>query len=277
MNLNDVIHRNMALRPWEEGEKIPWNDPGFSRRMLREHLTQKHDAASRRTSKIKRHVDWLQQVVLESRPSRILDLGCGPGLYSSRLAALGHTCHGIDFSPASIEYAREHSPGTCSYSLSDLRSADYGEGYDLAIFIYGEPNVFKVADARAILKKSYAALNPGGRLLLEIQTFDAVEQLGNQPATWYSSPHGLFSDEPHLCLMESFWDETQSVATERFLIVDAGSGEVSRYAASTKAYDDDAIKSLLHVAGFGGMRFFPSLTGKEETGGYGFEVIVAEK
>ena len=25
--------------PWDEGDNIPWNEPGFSRRMLREHLT----------------------------------------------------------------------------------------------------------------------------------------------------------------------------------------------------------------------------------------------
>lgn len=35
----------------------------------------------------------------------MLDLGCGPGLYSHRLATLGHRVHGIDFGPASIAYA----------------------------------------------------------------------------------------------------------------------------------------------------------------------------
>jgi predicted TPR repeat methyltransferase len=44
--------------------------------------------------------------VLQSEPQRILDLGCGPGLYTQRLASLGHTCVGIDISPASIAYAR---------------------------------------------------------------------------------------------------------------------------------------------------------------------------
>ena len=277
MKLKDIVERNMDLQPWEEGEKIPWNEPAFSRRMLREHLTQRHDAASRRTAVIRKHVDWIHRFVLEERPSRILDLGCGPGLYTSRLAACGHICCGIDFSPASIEYATKHSHSDCSYILADVRTADFNEGYDLVMFIYGELNVFKKTDSRAILQKSYAALNPGGRLLLEISTFDAIEQIGNQPATWYSSTKGLFSDMPHLCLMESFWDEKQSVATERYLIVDAAAGEVSRYAASSQAYEENVLKLLLKEAGFRQVSFHPSLTGKEVAGMEDFVVIIARK
>jgi SAM-dependent methyltransferase len=277
MNLNEVVQRNMSPQPWEEGDKIPWNDPGFSRRMLKEHLAQTHDAASRRTPTIKKQVNWIHQSVLGGRPSHILDLGCGPGLYSSRLATLGHTCHGIDFSPASIAYASRQTGRKCRFTLADVRLAEFGRGYDLAMFIYGEFNVFTKKDARGILRKAHEALLHGGKLLLEISTYDGVEQLGNQPSTWYSSPGGLFSDRPHLCLMESFWDQTRHVATERYMIVDAVTGEVRRYASSTQAYDERSIKTLLRGVGFKRINFHPSLTGKEEAGADDFLVIVAEK
>jgi len=45
VNLTDLINRKMP-EPW--AEKIPWDDPAFSERMLKEHLSQEHDAASRR-------------------------------------------------------------------------------------------------------------------------------------------------------------------------------------------------------------------------------------
>jgi SAM-dependent methyltransferase len=277
MTLNKIFNRSMNPRPWAEGEKIPWNDPDFSKRMLKEHLSQAHDAASRRAPTIKKHVNWIHQTVLGGRPSHILDLGCGPGLYSSRLAALGHTCHGIDFSPASIAYAKKHADKRCQFTLADVRTADYGQGFDLAMFIYGELNVFTKPDARRILNKAYEALLHGGKLLLEISTYDGVEQIGNQPATWYSSPRGLFLDKPHLCLMESFWDVSRHVATERYMIVDAGTGEVSRYASSSQAYDERSIKILLREIGFKKVKFYPSLTGKDESGADDFMVIVAEK
>jgi len=261
MNLQDIFNRDPEPKPWAEGEKIPWNDPDFSRRMLREHLSQKHDAASRRTATIKKHVDWIHNFVLEGKPSNILDLGCGPGLYSVRLAALGHVCRGIDFGPASIEYAAKHAPENCSYTLGDIRLTDFGTGYDLVIFIFGEFNVFKPDDAKLILQKAKSALRPGGKLLLEISTFDAIYERGNHPATWYSAENELFADEPHLCLMESFWDNEQSASIERYYIVDVASGNAILHSASQQAYEDDALIQILTQAGFQRPEFYPSLTG----------------
>jgi SAM-dependent methyltransferase len=254
----------MDPKPWAEGEKIPWNDPDFSRRMLKEHLSQKHDAASRRTPKIKKHVDWIHNYLLDGNPSRILDLGCGPGFYTARLAKLGHVCRGIDFGPASIEYAVKHAHENCTYTLGDVRTTGFGSGYDLVMLIFGEFNVFKPEDAKLILKKAYAALNPGGKILLEVTTCDAVYELGVQPATWYSAENELFADQPHLCLMESFWDDELSVAIERYYILDADSGDVTRYSASTQAYENDQFIALLEDTGFHSSEFFPSLTGESD-------------
>ncbi len=37
MNLRDILQRNMDLRPWAEGERVPWDDEAFSARVLEEH------------------------------------------------------------------------------------------------------------------------------------------------------------------------------------------------------------------------------------------------
>jgi hypothetical protein len=93
-----------TLRPWTEGEKLPWDEPAFSARMLAEHLSQAHDRASRRVEIIERQVEWLHAVVMNGRVSRVLDLCCGPGLYCSRLARLG-TSAAWPIAPAAIEHA----------------------------------------------------------------------------------------------------------------------------------------------------------------------------
>ena len=74
MNLMDVVQRNPKPEPWAEGEKIPWNESGFSRRMLLEHLSQEHDWASRRATTIQKHVYGLDNFSIV-RPCNVY----GPG------------------------------------------------------------------------------------------------------------------------------------------------------------------------------------------------------
>lgn len=258
MNLLELAARTSRPIPWAEGEKIPWDEPSFSARMLREHLTQDHDAASRRSAIIDQQIGWIHGHVLAKQSARILDLGCGPGLYLSRLAALGHDCTGIDFSPASIAFAQAQQP-RCRYIHSDIRQADYGSGYDLVMLIFGEFNTFNPEDARLILRKAHAALKPTGRIVLEPHTYDAVREIGEQPASWYSSQSGLFSEQPHFVLQESFWEAP--VATERYFIVDAATATVTRYACSMQAYHEADYAALLSECGFSSTSFYPSLAG----------------
>lgn len=279
MKLLDVVRRQPIPEPWAEGEKIPWNDPDFSRRMLKEHLSQDHDAASRRSETIDKHVQWIHRGVLYGNPNRILDLGCGPGLYTSRLSKLGHECVGIDYSPASVAYAKEQAKKEglqCTYLHEDIRDVDYGTGYSLVMLIFGEFNVFSPKDARVILKKAHHALVDNGFLLLESHTFSAVRKMGGQ-SSWYSADSGLFSDQPHICLREGFWDAESGTATERYFIIDALTGEVTPHAASMQAYTDEQYRSLLTECGFGEVEFYPSLRGDIDESQSDFIVVVARK
>ena len=291
MTLSDILNRDLNPDPWSEGEKIPWNDPAFSQRMLQEHLSQEHDAASRRSFIIDMHVLWIHQKLLSAPrtpshintadlmgpgrrdlridqpllpplPSSILDLGCGPGLYTQRLARLGHTCLGIDFSPASINHARKIAKEetlNCTYIEEDLRYANFGSAHGLVMFLYGELNVFRPADARSILRKARQALNADGVLLLEVSTFASLERLGKQPPRWRTLPSGLFFDRPHLELYESFWNAGQAVTTVRYYIVDIASGQVARCTFSTQAYTQEQYRLLLSEAGFKDVTFYSSL------------------
>jgi SAM-dependent methyltransferase len=232
--------------------------------MLKEHLSQAHDMASRRSAKIDKHVAWIHEQLLSGRPARVLDLGCGPGLYASRLAGRGHTCVGIDYSPASIAYARETAAAgqlACTYVEGDLRRVEYGAGYDLAMQVFGEFNVFRPADIAAILRKARRALVAGGILLLEVHTFDVVRRMGEAAPSWYSSAGGVFSAQPHVVLQESFWDSAAHAATLRYFVIDAATGMVTPYAQSLQAYDDAGYRAVLGECGFGEVRCVPSLLG----------------
>ncbi len=280
MNIREIIKRRLPPSPWEEGDNIPWSDPGFSKRMLKEHLSQHHDAASRRFSTVHRQVQWIHRHVLLEKPSRILDLGCGPGLYTQRLTELGHQCIGIDYSPASIAYARDRARDAklaIEYRQEDIRTAHLGKGFDLVMVIFGEFNVFSSPEVRKLLQEVRDSLDTGGCLLVECSTFDAIQDRGQQPAWWQSVESGLFSDKPHLWLQEHFWDAHGCTATTRYFIVGTATGCVTCHASTSQAYTDDDYQRLFRECGFSHIEKFPSLTGTEDGCQEGLFVIVADK
>jgi SAM-dependent methyltransferase len=280
MKLLNIIDRALPPEPWAEGDNIPWNNPDFSRRMLKVHLDQSDDAASRRTGIIETHVDWILGSLLKDEPGKVLDLACGPGFYTSQLAKLGHECVAIDYSPAAIEYAREQAETEglrIDYRLGDIRETDFGGGYDLVMLIFGEFNVFSREQAIELLKRMNSALAPGGIMLLEAQSYDGVRNSGTEPCSWYASSGGLFSDRPHICLKEAFWDEARKIATKRYYVVDTASGEVTRHAQSMQAYDADAYLSLLQKNGFAEIEFYPLLGGAEDYCAGDLVTVVARK
>jgi len=208
--------------------------------------------------------------VLGSTPSRVLDLGCGPGLYGNRLARLGHVVRGIDFSPASIRHAQAEAEGQeleASYDLADLRAADFGHDLDVIMLVYGELNVFRQDGAAAILVRARDALRPSGHILVEPHTYAALRSSGLAAPRWQALPSGPFSERPHLLLEESFWDEPRGVTTHRWYVIDAATRAVERHADSMQAYTDAAYAALLEEAGFQSVELqptWPAAPGQED-------------
>ena len=273
----DELRRKARLAPWSGPGKIPWDDPAFSARMLREHLSQEHGRASRRFEDVDRHVAWIHEVVLHSTPGRVLDLGCGPGLYTARLARLGHACVGIDFSPASIAHARDHALReslACAYQLRDLRDGDYGSGFDAVLLLSGELNTFSREDGPLLLEGARRALARSGALVLELHPERAVRALAEPGTSQFSAERSVFSDAPHLCLIERRFDEESRTAHERFFVASRDTDDVFVYVSSTRAYSDRELDALLATAGFGHVERHASLAGSLATPDEGLVVLV---
>jgi len=279
MRILDMINRSAPPVPWSQGDNIPWNDPDFSDRMLCKHLSQDHDLASRRVETIDRQVNWIHEHVLRAAPTRILDLACGPGLYGSRLAELGHHYRGIDYSPASVAHARHSAAGNerHTYIEGDIRRAEFGDGYGLVMLVYGEFNVFRRADAGEILGRAHSALQPGGRILLEPHTHAGVLSICDRDRTWESLEAGLFSDDPHLCLKRAHWDDPTQTATLQFFVIDAATADVTRSAVSYQAYSHEQYRALLADHGFEAIEIHPSLTGDKTPADPKLMAILARK
>ena len=116
-------------------------------------------------------------------------------------------------------------------------------------------------------------------LLLEPHTYEAVREIGLAPPGWHSAEQGqgLFSEGAHLLLQENFWNDERLVATERYYVIDANSGEVERHADSMQAYRRADYRRLLETCGFQEIAFHTSLTGQPEEAHPALIVISARK
>jgi cyclopropane fatty-acyl-phospholipid synthase-like methyltransferase len=66
-----------------------WTDEHISEKMLEYHLNESVDICSRRTEFIERSVQWIVSEFELDETKSVADFGCGPGLYTTRLALSG--------------------------------------------------------------------------------------------------------------------------------------------------------------------------------------------
>ena len=251
MKISELIDRGADFETLAEA--LPWSDPEFSARMLKHHLAQEHDWASRRADVIERQVAWLAGRLPAG--GRVLDLACGPGLYTHLLAGRGFKALGVDFSPAAIAHARRRAAEDglpAGYAEADIRQYRAEGLFDCVLFVFGEFNEFAPEDARRILENARAALAPGGFLLLEEHTFEAVRESGLAPPSWWPCPQnaGLLSDRPHLCLQESSWDQELARAVMSYFTLDAETGEARFFRSVQTGYTQAGLRELFTGTGF---------------------------
>ncbi|GAB4200739.1 MAG: class I SAM-dependent methyltransferase [Wenzhouxiangellaceae bacterium] len=253
MSLARQIDALDPISPWSAGSALPWNDPEFSQRMLEEHLSQGHDSGSRRITIIEQQIDWLQKHYLSDKKHHILDIGCGPGLYTERLAQHGHECTGIDFSPAAIKYAKDHTsdnPGVCNYIEGDITQVNYGQDYTFAMFLFGEFNAFQQSKAESVVDRAYQCLASGGRFLLEAFTYEYLEQLARMPSSQRLTKSSTFHPLPHTWISSLDWWPEQHALVESHTIVDFNTKAISRFANTLRAYTAEQYEHMLTSTGF---------------------------
>lgn len=84
----------------------------------------------------KRHkADVLLEVVARRRHKNAIDIGCGPGILTQRLAAYCDHILGIDFSPKAISLAETRCKDEphIAFAVGDIRNFNHSGTYDLLI------------------------------------------------------------------------------------------------------------------------------------------------
>lgn len=236
-----------------------WDDDYVSRRLLEAHLDPDVDAASRRPEAIDATVEWLASWL--ERGSRVLDLGCGPGLYDQRLARRGFRVTGVDLSRRSLAYARERAREEgldIDYRLQDYRELDVGEDHDAALIIYGDLGALSDRDRDAVLDNILRAVRPGGWLVFDVMT-EKSHRAHPFLKDWYFSPGGFWRPGPHFVLQQGYEYE-EGVFLQRLVVLEQDTAPVI-YDLWDHTYSPRSITEVLTARGFVEVEVLSDLAG----------------
>jgi 2-polyprenyl-3-methyl-5-hydroxy-6-metoxy-1,4-benzoquinol methylase len=137
-----------------------------------------------------RMIDWCQRLALarwlDVRPGkRVLDVGCGIGRWSCRLAARGAIVTGIDLSPTMIAEARRRAAARgladrCLFLAQDLACLDVDGRFDRILGVTVLQHILEPAALRVAVERLASHLSADGILiLLEAAPERAVTRCNN--------------------------------------------------------------------------------------------------
>ena len=167
-------------------------------------------------SYIDRSVKWLESIIPSG--SKILDLGCGPGLYTKRLSDAGYDVTGMDYSRRSIAYANEHDAKT-KYICQNYLVMDYTEAFDVITLIYCDYAALIPDERKTLLSKIHRALKPNGLFIFDVLTERVYKDRCDNTSWSYHENGGFWSGEPHLCLEAEYYFENNTVKVSKTIVI----------------------------------------------------------
>lgn len=97
----------------------------------------------------------------------VLDIGCGIGRWSRRLARRGANVVGVDLAPAMIDEARRRSAGIpIDYRVADLRELDLGRAFDVILAVTVLQHILDEREFARAVANVARHLAPRGRAVL---------------------------------------------------------------------------------------------------------------
>lgn len=238
-----------------------WDDEHISKGMLEAHLNPEWDAATRNHDFITKSADWIASIADSKQNKKLLDLGCGPGLYAERFYKNGFQVTGIDFSKRSIEYAKnsaEKNDFTIEYIYQNYLDITYQEEFDVITLIYCDFSVLSTEDRCKLLQNVYRALKPNGIFILDSFTPNH-DQDRKESQIWYRCEGGFWNEKKHLCL-ESFYryDDSNTRLKQTVVITE---DTVECYNIWDHTFTKTELETDLKKAGFSDVDFYGDVSG----------------
>jgi 2-polyprenyl-3-methyl-5-hydroxy-6-metoxy-1,4-benzoquinol methylase len=240
-----------------------WTNEYTSKQMLKYHLNESIDIASRKKSFIEKSVEWIVSYFDVNDKTEIADFGCGPGLYTNRLAERGAVVTGIDFSENSLNYAKQTAAEkglNVNYALENYLDFETSNRFDLIIMIMCDFCVLSPEQRRKMLLKFHSLLKVDGSVLLDVYSLNSFNQKEESAAYELNQLDGFWSPEEYYCFVNSFKYETEKVTLDKYTIIEESRKRVVYN--WLQYYSKDSLVKEFEANGFMIKDFFSDVSGR---------------
>lgn len=264
MKLYKIINSTVKPEIYEQGTAQMWTDSYISKQLLEVHLNKELDLASRKMSTIESTVEWILSKAGNDKLN-ILDLGCGPGLYTELLAKKGHKVTGVDFSKHSINYAiKEASKKNLNikYIHENYLKLELPENsFDLVIIIFTDFGVLTPNERSKLLGIIKKTLKPKGIFIFDVLNDHNFEDKVS-PKNWEVSKQGFWRNEPYIALSESFLYQKNKLVLNQHIIIDEKANfDIFRFWIHFFSHED--LTKILEEHNFNNLSFYENVLPEE--------------
>lgn len=192
--------------PFAPGDSTIWTDAHVAKSLLASHLNPIEGGASRIHTDIDRSATWITEISSLEPKARILDLGCGPGLYAERWARRGFEVTGIDFSENSIAHAKISASSkslAIDYRCGSYLETAFPDHQDLITLIYCDFGILSFEKRARLLRSIRQALAPCGRFVFDVFTPHQAHNISLDPIC-FRGHDGFWSSEEHIVLNQNW-------------------------------------------------------------------------
>jgi 2-polyprenyl-3-methyl-5-hydroxy-6-metoxy-1,4-benzoquinol methylase len=199
-----------------------WDDDYISEKMLAFHLNAETDVSSRNRSFIERSVKWIVSHFNLQKGSMVADFGCGPGLYTERLAQHGCDVTGIDFSHRSIEYAKNSADKnglSINYVNQNYISFETEERFDLILMIMCDFCALSPEQRRTILSKFSRLLKPQGKVFFDVYSLVGYNERQEESRHEVNLLDGFWSPDRYDGFLNVFKYDKEKVILDKYTIL----------------------------------------------------------
>ena len=246
-----------------KSEAAFWNEEHISQQMLNAHLDPNFEGASRKADFIDKSAQWIGGLLPPNKYHKLLDLGCGPGLYTERFAKMGYQVTGIDFSERSIDYAKKEAKQQgldISYHCKNYLNMDLDTTFDVSTMIYCDYGALSTEDRKKLRNYVYQHLNFGGRFLFDVFSMEFYHQF-KENKSWEIRPEGGFWSGEEYMLFQGNYKYEEHVTLEQMILMT--DDKITPYYLWNTCFTKESLIREVKETGFKVIEVFGDVAGDE--------------